>query len=94
MNLIQLDGYNPLEITKKNYYVKKNKEFEKWITNLVNKKTSQKLLKSESFSPGEFIKNLESYVKIKNKDKLLKNLMSYLEEDENALIWEGSGMSP
>lgn len=57
MNLIQADGYNPLEIRGSRFYVKEEKLEE--LFNLVDKKEQLRELITRSFSPGQLINFLK-----------------------------------
>jgi len=95
MNLIQLDAYNPLEITQLTYTIIRKKEFQRWLQQLTRIRTAQKELTDRfaerSFAPGEFIMALEELqVKTrKDNDTVLQELLAFAEEDACGAVHEG-----
>ncbi|MBU2574640.1 MAG: hypothetical protein KKH28_11245 [Elusimicrobia bacterium] len=95
MNLIQLDGYNPLEVTQMTYTVKETRKCETWLKRLAKDRKKLAALKAcvldRPFAPGEFVMKLEE-LEIKPEkdyDTLLAGLLSFSYENECGAIHEG-----
>ncbi len=95
MNLIQLDSYNPLEITRTTYSLKNKEELDKWTArNSFNKKDKKKFksfLLNESFTPGQIALMLEKMGagSFKTIEKTARELISLSEENECGAEHEG-----
>jgi len=94
VNLIQTDGYNPLEVNQLTYSVKDLKGLENWLSDLV--KDNNTLLKlmnylSKPFTPGEFLMKLEQNgIEIKSNYKtIISNLLSFCNENDYGGLHEG-----
>jgi len=93
MNLIQLDGYNPLEVTQLTYTLEDRRKFRSYFSKFLNQKQISELEKSltTSFTPGIFLRKIEEFQVFKKKDydKLLEIVLSLSEENECGDIHEG-----
>ncbi len=95
MNLLRLDGYNPLQINGVRFVLRQGPaELEKWLSGFVNAKALPVLrdfLVRTEFSPGQlfsFIK--EKNIKIRGgEERFLKRLLSECERIEDAEHREG-----
>ncbi|MEA2081938.1 MAG: cellobiose phosphorylase, partial [Elusimicrobiota bacterium] len=94
VNLIQTDGYNPLEITQMTYSVRNKRLLKKWLLTL--KGSKKKLLDvydfliRGSFAPGDFLMKLESgSASGKNAGALLGKLLTFCAEDGGGAVHEG-----
>lgn len=94
MNLIQLDGYNPLEITQMTYTLADAPACEAWLKELTRdagKLAALKKVIGKAFAPGEFVMKLEE-LGIGDKaeyDTLLAELLSFCRENDSGAIHEG-----
>lgn len=94
MNLIQLDGYNPLEITGVKYQVTDVKKVRRllsaWFTRSSTVETWLTWL-SQPFSPGEFLMRLQCSYKNFERDwkKLLTNLLALCTQQEVGALHDG-----
>ncbi len=90
LNLIQLDGYNPLKIKETRFWIKKQKEFLKIFSGKVKKLVKDFI--NSPITPGEFFNYLEQnevYLSIKDKERILNKIVEYSEKVDNALPYEG-----
>jgi len=94
MNLIQLDGYNPLEVTGLTFTADNLPKLEKWLKKLIGEKEiCRRLLElvREPFTPGEFIMALEKDLRI-GRDRypeILSRLLACCRQHEVGALHEG-----
>ncbi len=94
LNLLQLDGYNPLIVSRVTYTVEDAQEFTTWLRDLANDEElyNQLLdLVSHQFSPGEFIMKLEGGIgrSIESYEKILGQLLLFCRQNDIGKIHEG-----
>ena len=93
MNLIQFDGYNPLELTQMTYAVKDRAGVEKWIDKEFSGDAADGLKQffQKSFAPGEAVMELERLGAASGRDydAFLSSLLSYCVENECGGVHEG-----
>lgn len=93
LNLIQTDGYNPLEINQVTYRVKNRTACRRWLKQTAGKEKFRQLKRflDDSFSPGEFAMAAEK-LRVRGSDdpdRLLGKLLGYCVEEDSADIHEG-----
>ncbi len=93
LNLIQTDGYNPLEVNQVVYRVENRAGCRRWLKTIAGKEKSRRLgeLLAGSFSPGEFAMAAEK-LKIRgsnNPGRLLNKLLGFCVEEDSAGVHEG-----
>ena len=94
MNLMQLDGYNPLEVTQLSYSVIDREGTQAWLEGAVPAgpvRSKLEALLAGSFTPGAVAMTLEDGgVPLDPKlESLLAGLVRCCDEDECGEIWEG-----
>lgn len=93
MNLIQLDGYNPLEVKTMRYLVADEVGFRKWLKRRFSKAASRRKIEeitARPFTPGGLAMAFERAGEPKESlAVLLPEAMRYFEEDENGGLHEG-----
>ncbi len=95
MNLLQLDGYNPLQINGIRFVLRQSREdLISWLKDFVGEKCREVLadfLITKEFAPGELFKFIKEHsIKIKGgADRFLVKLLSYCEKIEDADHREG-----
>ena len=97
MNLIQFDGYNPLELTQMTYAVKDKDGVEKWIDTQMSGQAadSYKEFLQGFFAPGDAVMKLEELGVLQDVnqdviyDDFLSGLLSYCVENECGGVHEG-----
>jgi len=89
MNLIQTDGYNPLEVTQVTYSAPEKKVSGYLSKNIKNAAELRALL-SKPFSPGELLLKLESAgMNSEKSEKALRVILSFCTENDCGNIHEG-----
>ncbi|MEA1926725.1 MAG: hypothetical protein U9N73_00845 [Candidatus Auribacterota bacterium] len=93
MDLIQLDGYNPLEVKGFFFSVTDRDGLKKWLKNLVGKtdiKSIMQLVESP-FTPGAFLRRLEKAVDLPRDrfHEVVSRLSAFCRQDEAGGIHEG-----
>ncbi|MDP8236562.1 MAG: hypothetical protein P9M08_09270 [Candidatus Erginobacter occultus] len=93
LNLIQTDGYNPLEVNQVTYRVRNRAGCRRWLKSIAGKEKSRRLgdLLDGSFSPGQFAM-AAGKLKIRGADnpgRLLEKLLGYCVEEDSAGVHEG-----
>jgi hypothetical protein len=94
MNLIQTDGYNPLEVNEVSYSIQDMKGLQKSIVKLITDKKIQSELLSrmkDSFTPGQITMHLED-LGIKSKatlEKILIEILLHARENDIGGLHEG-----
>ncbi|MFC1522813.1 hypothetical protein ACFL6Y_10435 [Elusimicrobiota bacterium] len=94
MNLIQLDGYNPLEIKGVTYRSDDDKQLNSWlkrnIKSSLKRKEYFKYMKT-CFAPGELIMRLErdSLLRGKDRDRIISEALGFSRENEIGDLHEG-----
>lgn len=90
-NLIQLDGYNPLVIKGKTFYVNKNEK--ESISKLVSIYKNEELMKilSDNFTIGELYSSLRNVkdIKIEEINRVMNDILDMCSEDISADFGEG-----
>ncbi|MCD6413685.1 MAG: hypothetical protein J7L54_06030 [Elusimicrobia bacterium] len=93
VNLIQTDGYNPLEITQLKYSVCDKRQAKKWIRKTAKSgKAAREIanLFEKPFTPGKLLKCLEKAgIGFKNDRKTVSEVLSFCRENEIGNIHEG-----
>jgi len=92
-NLIQADGYNPLEVNQVTYRVRNRAGCRRWLNGIAGKEKTRRLLKllDGSFSPGQFAM-AAAKLGLRGADKprrLLEKLLGYCVEEDCAGVHEG-----
>ncbi|MDT8287728.1 MAG: hypothetical protein RQ748_11505, partial [Elusimicrobiales bacterium] len=96
MNLIQLDGYNPLEITQLTYSVSDEKGCRAWLKRLAGSGAKlaalEKVVLGRHFAPGEFVMKLEELGLARGAaacDARLAGLLAFCRENGSGAVHEG-----
>lgn len=93
MNLMQLDGYNPLEVNEHAYRLAKPAQARAWLERRVTAKGArQKLwdMMQQPFAPGAFLMKAESVLgSLKDREGWLAELMALCTETELGGLHEG-----
>ncbi|MCD6423547.1 MAG: cellobiose phosphorylase [Elusimicrobia bacterium] len=88
VNLIQTDGYNPLEVNKVSFSVKNKNRVKKILSGFsIDKKIKKKILE-DAFTPGEVLMALEN-AKVKNSEKILRKIIKNSTANDCGGIHEG-----
>ncbi len=93
LNLIQLDGFNPLVIKGSRYHFRRSSESRKILTHFFNRKTARlcESFLSGPFNPGEFYRLLEENggMPPRRFNQLLEALVPFLIREDKAEHGEG-----
>ncbi len=94
LDLMQLDGYNPLEVDQATYRVVDENGFEKWLEGLVTDVDARGALKDlarKGFTPGAFIMAMERATGPMGTERedLVTSLLRFSEQNELGALHEG-----
>lgn len=92
LNLLQIDGYDPLVVTGLTYTAKNITGLKKWLKSVVkDERLFHELLEmvSRPFTPGEFIMKLEKGRKPRDCEKILRKLLLFCRQNDVGDLHEG-----
>jgi len=94
LDLVQLDGYNPLEVRGISYRVADEKQAKLWAQKHIdNTRARQELLEwmTSGFTPGDLVMRLEDVLGLEpeRRTAMLEEALSFCEENEVGALHEG-----